>query len=163
MRDTDDLIKKLTAKLTEEVESLPEDGEDHEIRIKIKGNRGNINLGSQTFEMLPGKEPPPPGSDRARSCPQCTKTTWRYTQLCMHCDYDLRAHDASLAHEQEVKVAQEYQKRLVTVFGIAFTAALGLLYVRQYLPESLRSWAVGLAVACGVIAFIAMKAGETAK
>lgn len=163
MRDTDDLIKKLTAKLAEEVESLPEDGQDHEIRIKIKGNRGNINLGNQTFEVRQGKELPPSGSDRERICPQCDKPTWRFTQLCIHCDYDLHRHDETASREEEAARQQALQQKLVIIFGVAFSAALGLFYVKQYLPEWLQSWVFGIAIGCGLIAFIAMKAGETAK
>ncbi|MDG9783686.1 hypothetical protein [Metapseudomonas otitidis] len=163
MREADDLIQRLTAKLTEELGNLPEDGQDHEFRIKIKGNRGNINLGTQTFEVHQGKKPPPPGSDRERICPQCDKPTWRYTQLCMHCDYDLHAHDVTVAEHEAAELKRAEQKRLLVVFTVAFSTALGLFFVKRFLPDSIQSWIIGLIAVLGVIAFGAMKAGETSK
>lgn len=163
MRDMDDLIKKLTDKVVEEIEGLPEDGQDHEFRIKIKGNRGNINLGYQSVEIHHGKEPPPAGSDRERICPQCGKPTWRFTQLCMHCDYDLHHHDQTVAREETAARQQAFQQKMMIIFGVAISAGLSIFYVKRYLPDWLQSWAFIIAIGCGFIAFIAMKAGETAK
>jgi hypothetical protein len=129
----------------------------------INNNGVQINLDNPTFKVHQGKQLPPAGSDRERICPQCDKPTWRYTQLCMHCDYDLHRHDETVAREKEEERMRAFQQRLMIVFGGTFTAAMALLYVKQYLPEGLRSWAVGIAIGLGVIAFIAMKAGETPK
>lgn len=134
------------------------------LELNIHGNnQGNINLGNQIFEVRQGKELPRIGSGRERFCPQCENHTWRFNQLCMHCDYDLFRHDEMVAQEQEDARLQAQQKRLITICGLAFTSALGLLYVKAYLPEWLQPWAFGLALGCGGIAFIAIKAGDTTR
>lgn len=46
MRSDEDLVAKLSARLTEEIGNLPNDGKDHQLIIKIKGDHGNINLGN---------------------------------------------------------------------------------------------------------------------
>jgi hypothetical protein len=49
MRSDDEvLVKNLSARLSEEIANLPKDGKDHPYTIKIKGNRGHINLGHHT-------------------------------------------------------------------------------------------------------------------
>lgn len=134
------------------------------LELNIHGNnQGNINLGNQVFEVRQGKELPRIGSGRERFCPQCENHTWRFNQLCMHCDYDLQQHDEILAQQEETARQQALQLRLMTIFVVAFSAALGLFYVKQFLPGWLQSWVFGLAVCCGIIAFIAMKAGDTTK
>lgn len=134
------------------------------LELNIHGNnQGNINLGNQIFEVRQGKELPRIGSGRERLCPQCENHTWRFNQLCMHCDYDLQRHDEILAHQEEAARQQALQLRLMTIFVVAFSAAMGLFYVKQFLPDWLQSWVFGLAVCCGIIAFIAMKAGDTTK
>lgn len=139
-------------------------GGNTHLELNIHGNnQGNINLCNQIFEARQGKEPPRIGSGRERLCPQCEKHTWRFNQLCMHCDYDLKWHDEVIAHEEETARQQALQQRLMTIFAVAFSAALGLLYVKQYLPEWLQSWVFGIAICFGIIAFIAMKAGESSK
>lgn len=139
-------------------------GGNTHLELNIHGdNKGNINLGNQILEVRQGKELPRIGSGRERLCPQCENHTWRFNQLCMHCDYDLQRHDEVIAQQEETARQQALQLRLMIIFVVAFSAALGLFYVKQYLPEWLQSWVFGLAIGCGVIAFIAMKAGETSK
>ncbi|WP_416739251.1 hypothetical protein ACM1ZW_20895 [Pseudomonas sp. NFX71] len=49
MRSEDEvLVKNLSARLSEEIANLPKEGKDHPLTVKIKGNRGHINLGSYT-------------------------------------------------------------------------------------------------------------------
>ena len=158
MQGDEDLVAKLSARLTEEIGNLPNDGKDHELRIKIKGDHGNINLGTQTFEVLAGKQPPPPGSDRERVCPQCVKPTWRYTQLCMHCDYDLHRHDA-IEESERVEHRKEEMSRLMlkVFFGLAGVAALSF-FIKDYLPASWRGWAIGVTVVAGFLAFVILQA-----
>jgi hypothetical protein len=33
----------------------------------------------------------------SRQCPQCQRLTWRYTQVCIHCQLDLQAWDKRAA------------------------------------------------------------------
>lgn len=158
--ENEELIKKLSAKLSEEIENLPKDGQDHELRVRIKGNRGNINFGSQTFEVKPSKEPPPAGSDRERRCPQCTKGTWRYTQLCMHCDYDLRRHDELEAAKIQAAREEAHRTRVGFLFFGALVGIMAILYLKQYLPESLQNWAIAAMALLAFVAFTSMKAIE---
>ena len=62
-----DLVSKLTARLSEEIQNLPKDGTEHQLTINIKGNRGNINLGRQTFDINTTPttaQPHPPSNNR---------------------------------------------------------------------------------------------------
>lgn len=157
MRSEDeDLVKNLSARLSEEIENLPRDGKDHELTIKIKGNRGHINLGHQTFDINTAKEPPPKGSDRARECPQCQRSTWRYTQLCMHCDYNLHHHDDVAEHEKEQARKDRNNLQMLKICISCVGIAVLSFFVRDFLPETLKPWAVGLTGVFGFFAFLIM-------
>lgn len=154
MRDDDDnLLKELSSRLTKEVGNLPKDGEDHEFRVKIKGNRGNINLGTQTIEIRSEKLAPPETSDRARECPQCGKHTWRYTQLCRHCDYDLHRHDSIEAEEKEERRRARANTFLLKVFSVSTVIAVAGFCFKEYFPESLQNWVFGVSAVAGLLAF----------
>lgn len=153
MRSDDDLVAKLSVRLTEEIGNLPNDGKDHELIIKIKGDHGNINLGTQTFEVKSGKQAPPPGSDRERVCPQCRAPTWRYTQLCMHCDYDLHMHDQVEAEEEAARRKGRANVRMLKICVGCIAVTAGSIFIKDYLPEALRAWAIGVAAVSGFLAF----------
>lgn len=155
--EDDDLLKELSSRLTEEVGNLPKDGQDHEFRIKIKGNRGNINLGHQTIEIKSAKAAPPRASDRARDCPQCGKSTWRYTQLCMHCDYDLHRHDAVEAEERAELRREQANTQLVKIFSISVVVAIAGFSLKGYFPEGLQNWVMGVSVVAGMLAFAVLQ------
>lgn len=157
MRRDEDLVAKLSARLTEEIGNLPNDGRDHELIIKIKGDHGSINLGTQTFEIHSGKQPPPPGSDRERECPQCGKPAWRYTQLCMHCDYDLHRHDQAAAEEQAECRKEANNLRMLKICIGCVAVAVGSWAVKDHLPEALQSWSIAMTVAAGFIAFAVLQ------
>jgi hypothetical protein len=159
----DDLVQDLSARLTEEIGNLPNDGEDHELRIKIKGrgNKTNINLGSQTFEIRSGKESPPQNSDRAKQCPQCGKCTWRYTQLCMHCDYDLHRHDQIEAEELAEIQKNQHNARLLKIGAACTVAAIGGFSMSSYFPEGLKNWAMGAAAGAGLLALLIIQGTDT--
>ncbi|MFJ4141439.1 hypothetical protein [Pseudomonas sp. NPDC089734] len=154
----DELISKLSDRLDEEIKNLPKDGKDHELIIKIKGDHGNINLGKQTFEIHSGgKQTPPQGSAMARECPQCGNTAWRFTQLCMHCEYDLRLHDEIEAEQKRKRQEELENLRMLKFFGGAAFIAIVSFLVRDHLPESLQNWALGVTVAAGFLAFCIMQ------
>ena len=52
--EEEDLVKKLSARLSGEIENLPKDGTDHAFTVKIKGNRGHINLGGSVINFVFG-------------------------------------------------------------------------------------------------------------
>ena len=45
--EEEDLVKKLSARLSGEIENLPKDGTDHAFTVKIKGNRGTSTSGTR--------------------------------------------------------------------------------------------------------------------
>lgn len=159
MRSGDDeLVQKLSERVAEEIESLPRDGKDHEIRIKIKGSHNNVNLGSQTFEVKPGKELPPEGSNRERVCPQCEKPTWRFTQLCMHCDYDHHRHDQIEAEEQDALRKKRNELRLLVVCVASIAIAFGGFSLKIHFPAEYQGWVAGFSALAGFIAFMILQA-----
>lgn len=158
MRSDDELVSKLSVRLTEEIKNLPADGRDHELIVKIKGDYGNINLGTQNFEIHSGKQPPPRGSDRERECPQCGQPAWRYTKHCMHCDYDMHRHDELVAEEEAKIRKSETDRYLLKAFGVFAAIAATSFLIKDYLPESWRSWAIGVTVAAGGLAFLILQA-----
>lgn len=157
MRSDEDLVAKLSARLTEEIENLPNDGKDHELIIKIKGDHGNINLGTQTFEIQSGKQAPPPGSDRERECPQCGKPAWRYTQLCMHCDYDLHRHDQIEALEEAERRKDAHNIRMLKALLVCVAIAVGSFFLKDHLPKALEAWSITVTVVAGFFAFVILQ------
>ncbi|MBV4551738.1 hypothetical protein HU742_011380 [Pseudomonas sp. SWRI102] len=155
-----DLVNKLSARLSEEIENLPRDGKDHELTIKIKGNRGHINLGHQTFDIKTAKEPPPAGSDRARECPQCRRCTWRYTQLCMHCDYNLQRHDEVTEHAKEQARKERLNLQTLKICISCVAIAVLIFIASDYLPVTLKPWAVTLTGVLGLFAFMLTTASK---
>lgn len=161
MRREDELISRLSDRLDEEIKNLPKDGKDHELRIKIIGDHGNINLGKQKFEIHSGlKQPPPEGSDMARQCPQCENTAWRFTKLCMHCDYDFHIHDEVEAQQQEERRRQAVNLTMLKIFVACVVIAICSFLVKDYLPLSWQNWAIGVTVVAGFIAFIILQSPD---
>ncbi|WP_156162084.1 hypothetical protein [Pseudomonas sp. MRSN 12121] len=162
----EDLVQALSASLTKEIGDLPDDGKDHELRIKIRGrgNNTHINLGTQTFEIRSGKEPPPLESDRARSCPQCGKSTWRYTQLCMHCDYNLHNHDQVEADHRAKQQAEQRRKEtntfLLKTFIVSASVAISGFSLKGYFPDTLQHWVIGVSVVAGLLAFVILQSAR---
>jgi hypothetical protein len=152
--EEEDLVKKLSARLSGEIENLPKDETDHAFTVKIKGNRGHINLGHQTFNIKTTKHPPPEGSNRARGCPQCGQSTWRYTQLCMHCHYNLHHHDDVAAHEQARAHKEATTHQLLKLFAACVGVALLIFFISDYLPEPLKPWAWALTGVFSLLAFV---------
>lgn len=157
MQRDDDWMAKLSSKLTEEIGNLPNDGRDHELIIKIKGNHGNINLGTQTFDIQEGKQPPPPGSDRERECPQCSKPAWRYTKLCMHCDYDLQRHDEIEADAEQERRKEASALRMLKAFVACAAVAAGAFFLKDYLPDAFQNWAIAVTAVAGFFAFVLLQ------
>lgn len=156
-RDDEALVNTLSARLFEEIESLPKDGKNRELTIKIKGNRGHINLGHQTFDIKTAKTPPPEGSDRARECPQCHHCTWRYTQLCMHCDYNLHRHD-EVAQQEKERARQERHNLTVLKIAVCCVGVTALSFVvMDFLSETPKALALGLTGVLGFFAVMIMR------
>lgn len=154
--EEEDLVKKLSARLSGEIKNLPKDGKDHAFTVNIKGNRGHINLGHQTFDIKTAKQPPPEDSNRARGCPQCGNCTWRYTQLCMHCDYNLHHHDDVAANERERIRKERATHQMLKLFTVCTGVALLSFFLTDYLPERLKPWALALTGVFGLLAFVIM-------
>lgn len=153
-----DLVSKLTARLSEEIQNLPKDGKEHQLTIKIKGNRGHINLGTQTFDINNTKHPPPHNSDRSRQCPQCDRDTWRYTQLCMHCDYNLQTHD-HIAAQKTALARQQRNNRITLKICVASIGLAAISYsIKDHLPEALKAYALITTGALGCLAFMLVAA-----
>ncbi|SDA63604.1 hypothetical protein SAMN03159443_01931 [Pseudomonas sp. NFACC15-1] len=156
-RDDEALVSNLSARLSEEIENLPRDGKNRELTIKIKGNRGHINLGHQTFDIKTAKAPPPEGGDRARECPQCRHCTWRYTQLCMHCHYNLHRHDEVAEQEKDWAHKKRHNIQVLKA-GVCCVGITGLsFFVMDYPLETLKPLALGLTGALGFFALTTMR------
>jgi hypothetical protein len=72
---------------------------------------------------------PDPGHRNGIWCPQCDAWTWRATQHCIHCQYDLWAHAQRQAEEQH-RLRIAWQKKLALRWTVGLTvggiAAIGL-------------------------------------
>ncbi|MFS2072269.1 hypothetical protein ACEN9D_26305 [Pseudomonas sp. CT11-2] len=149
-----DLVSKLSARLSEEIQNLPKDGNEHQLTIDIKGNRGHINLGRQTFDINTTKHPPPQDSDRSRQCPQCDRGTWRYTRLCIHCDYNLQSHDDNVA-QKTAQARQQNNNRNTLKICVARIGIADLSFtLKDHLPEALKAYALIATGAFGCVAFM---------
>ncbi|MDP5591457.1 hypothetical protein P3802_19580 [Pseudomonas aeruginosa] len=154
IRFTDDDLSTLAKRLAHAMEGLPLDG-NHELRLKVKGLRNGSGLAQQSIRIEAVRALPPVGTGKERYCPQCEKPTWRYTELCMHCDYNLYAHDEL---EQQVAAKERIARynsimRRVFFFSAGLALALGLL--AYYLPTS-QTVKLALGVTGGFISFLAL-------
>jgi hypothetical protein len=62
----------------------------------ITGDQVSTVIGQQSVHInnyAPEAPAPRIDPDMSRTCPQCRKTTWRYTAACMHCNLDLEQWD----------------------------------------------------------------------
>ncbi|MGH8758768.1 MAG: hypothetical protein ACREVW_04545 [Burkholderiales bacterium] len=76
----------------------------------------------------PRTEPPPPGHRNGVECPQCDRWTWRATEHCLHCGYNLYEHFEAMEAERQARIEArqlEYladlrRKRLYWAGGLVF-------------------------------------------
>jgi hypothetical protein len=137
-----DLVSKLSAWLSEEIKTLPMDGKDHQLTIKIKGNRGHINLGHPTFDTYPLKHPPPQHSDPH---PQC-----------MRCDHN---HHDQIAAQKMALTRQRTNNRLILKTCVACIGIAAVSFsIKDHLPEALKAYALIATGAFGCLAFMLVAA-----
>lgn len=76
-------------------------------------------------EALPQAKyaPPDPNHRNARLCPQCDGITWRATEHCIYCGFNLFAHDAWCA-EQDAFHAEALRLKAVDAMRWKFIVAI---------------------------------------
>lgn len=101
---------------------------------------------------------PPPGHRNAIECPQCDRWTWRATEKCVLCRYNLFAHYERVEQERQAqREAWERQRRerVREQMGMwalgGFAGGLVLTINSDWVPESIRQWvfSVGLVMLVG--------------
>lgn len=137
----EDLNKKISELLQGELDGLPPEGGEVNIRVKVNGDMVG---GNKTVIVTPPKEVPE-GNPNRRECPQCYKVTWSGTETCMHCDCNLFAYDAQVRLEA-VKVRKT---KALAFFGFM---AFSCMYIGQYAPAPYKSWVVGVGAVSALFA-----------
>jgi hypothetical protein len=130
-----DLVNRLSARLSEEIQNLPMDGKHHQLTIKIKGNRGHINLGHPSFDTHIPKHPPPEHSERIRPT------------HCQHCDHIAAQHSALARH------CNHHRRLLKTCVACLSIAAISFT-IQDHLPEALKTCALIATGAFGCLALM---------
>ena len=142
----DGLDEAIARALKGEIERLPPEGGDIDIRFKVKGDVVN---GNKTIIVNPPRTPPPDNPNQ-RQCPQCGGMTWLATQGCLHCGVDLFAIDAK-AHRAKV---QRRQIKAGLFFGAVAIAGMALA---KYFPENMRIGVYVVAFLAGMAAMSVMR------
>lgn len=142
----DGLDEAIARALKGEIERLPPEGGNVDIRFRFKGDLVN---GPKTIIVNPPRTPPPDNPNQ-RQCPQCGGMTWLATQGCMHCGVDLFALDAKARRE-------DVQRRQIKV-GLFFGAiAIAGMSLAKYVPADMRTWVYVAAAIAGLTAMSVMK------
>ena len=94
---------------------------------------------------------PPPHHRNGRICPQCDRWTWQATRECVHCDYDLFAHEQRLVQERQRQWHAHRQRQLLRWAMGLIGGGLAAIYFAPSLPSALRP----TLAAGGVIALFA--------
>lgn len=82
----------------------------------FNGNFGGDYVEGNKYSIRP--DAPSLNHPNAMECPQCWKGTWRGTQNCIHCEYDIWEHDFQLRKKAFQKRNQIFALLMFTVFSI---------------------------------------------
>ena len=142
----DGLDEALARALKGEIERLPPEGGDVDVRIRVKGDLVN---GNKTIIVNPPRTPPPDNPNQRR-CPQCGEITWSGTERCGHCGNNLFAFDARIRQGQ-------IDKRVAKTMLLFGALAISGMYLGKYAPENMRLWVYGFSGVCALMAMGLMK------
>ena len=98
--------------------------------------------------LEPRHEAPPPNHRNAIECPQCDHWTWRSTELCFHCGFNLYFYFAELEAEREERIQARQREHLADIRRQRLFWAVGLLVggftltvkATQITPSPLSRW-----------------------
>ncbi len=97
---------------------------------------------------------PPPHHRNGRDCPQCDRWTWKATRACVHCDYDLFAHEQRQAQERHRQWHAHRQQQLLRWAVGLFAGGFAVIYFAPSFPKAIQPGMVALgvfAVICGFV------------
>lgn len=146
MKNDDELEKIISDALKGEIERLPPDGGNVDLRIKV---RGDYVSGNKTVIVTPRRAVPDDNPNR-RCCPQCEETTWLATRECIHCDYDLAAHD--LRSQRDLMMW-----RRIKVGGFFALVSALAFYGQGHVPDYAKIWVMGIGILAMIFAMAIMK------
>lgn len=90
------------------------------------GNFGRDYINGNQYNG--GLKPPDPDDPNGCDCPQCQEWTWRHTQHCIFCGYDILAHNERLRLKaiEEQRAFRQQQSRYLAMFNgiISFCALI---------------------------------------
>lgn len=90
-----------------------------------------------------------PGHRNGTVCPQCDRWTWRATELCIYCRYNLFEHAKREAQERHMQWIARRQQRL-PYWALGLTAGgMAMIFLFRSLPNALE-WPIA---AGGLLAF----------
>lgn len=116
----------------------------------FNGNFGGDYVEGNKYSNRP--DGPPLDHPNAMECPQCWKGTWRGTQNCIHCEYDIWEHDFQLR-----KKAFQKRNQIFTLCMFAvFVCGLAVNNIIDHPP----TWLILLPFVALVGMFIAFKNHE---
>ncbi len=100
--------------------------------VELVVERANPVAPLTTESVDPG---PPPQHRNAIECPQCDRWTWRATQHCHRCGFDLFAYyeeqdrDRQLRHQARMR--QQFRRKMV----LLTCSGMGLVYLAPHAPQ----------------------------
>lgn len=97
----------------------------------FNGNFGGDYVNGDKHSNRP--DSPPENHPNAIECPQCWKLTWRGTQHCIHCEYDIEAYLYSLDRTRR----KAFFDKRVSQFYIVGLILLGVSLILMQFTSSL--------------------------
>lgn len=111
--------------------------------MKISDNKGIFSSPNaqivESFNVYRQK-PPPADHPNAIACVQCEGLTWRLTDCCIHCGFDMDAYTQEqirLEHLEQLKLDQQRLRNKLLPFLISMLAcAVGIALSALLLPKN---------------------------
>lgn len=156
---------------------MPEiEGDDPKVRqlFPIKRSSAPEDVQSQIRDLLqkavPEPETSPPeivvpstesdgpeeGHPNAVECPQCFRRTWKATQHCMHCKFDLWQFWSSIENDRRRRFQQDAREKSMRITWVLGFGGLAVMQIAQWMPQQMKNtlYVVGLlAIFASVVIF----------
>lgn len=94
---------------------------------------------------------PPPNHCNAEVCPQCDAWTWKYSELCVHCGFNLPDYFDELAFEQAQEQRRVERERIFLFLTVLVVAGIGAIALSQVTGSPFSRWLL----LCGVAGLFA--------
>ena len=101
---------------------------------ELYGDTGCVINGDVKHLNVEGRWRPPTEPHQSRSCPQCANDTWRYSPICVHCAFDLRAWDHQVYLQRQERERQRKRHERLKIAGSVVVLGLLTIIASRWFP-----------------------------